>query len=650
MNLRETESFLKLADRYRGRLDRGQTVQDILVSTGEGWPERQKGARPQSVLAVPVEYAGAVIGAVVAEHRRPGAYGPENKKLLHRAATLLAAPMAQEVRFPRAIHEGVNSELTKEIARAVASSRYLEDVFPSIASALAKNLSLDCVELAWIDPNGWEIRTLRACLDTTDPAAILVRDGSAAIHTQVLIQGQCIGTLDLFRKDGEAFTAREREMLDYLGLQLAPLVQNVRPRKIAERQAYRLTQLQQMGRSLDPFLGLDAVLREAVEEAVRLGEAAWAELYLYYEKTLSFTRTAATAGNEGVWREASPSQIESLVDSCFHSGGAQVLRVIPGMWGPGNSEIPEGDTGSCLGLPVQTAQEITGVLVLGGRWSQAWSQAEVMLLEIFAGHVAEAIGAARLGQDQGRKGSRKRLESLRGELLTDVAGSLRQPLTSIKGYAETLLQSDVSWPEELRREFLETIGQQTDRLDQVVSDLLIPARWESGAVMLDPVVFTVKGLLDQAAVELEKESRRRPVQFRCDPTLLPVMVDPQRMVQVILWLLQAADERLGSEKTLRVQGDWEDGRTIVAVGVCIEGDPADSRDRVSASSSRGGASNLDNRREYWIEGDLKLVACRNILAGHGVTLQVAPSLDVRDLFRFTLPPAPTSSQSARQNQ
>ena len=105
-------------------------VQDLLVSTGEGWPERQEGPRPRSVLVVPVEYAGTVIGAVMVENRRPGAYEPGNKSLLHRAAALLAAPMAKEVLYPRGVSEGLNAELTKEIARTLASSRHLEDVFP----------------------------------------------------------------------------------------------------------------------------------------------------------------------------------------------------------------------------------------------------------------------------------------------------------------------------------------------------------------------------------------------------------------------------------------------------------------------------------------------------------------------------------------
>ena len=45
-------------------------------------------------------------------------------------------------------------------------------------------------------------------------------------------------------------------------------------------------------------------------------------------------------------------------------------------------------------------------------------------------------------------------------------------MTSIKGYTSSLLRRDVDWPEELEREFLETIDREADRLNQAVSDLL----------------------------------------------------------------------------------------------------------------------------------------------------------------------------------
>ncbi len=54
----------------------------------------------------------------------------------------------------------------------------------------------------------------------------------------------------------------------------------------------------------------------------------------------------------------------------------------------------------------------------------------------------------------------------------DLAHALRSPLTSIKGYASSLLRTDISWSEELEREFLETIDREADRLNQAVNDLL----------------------------------------------------------------------------------------------------------------------------------------------------------------------------------
>ena len=58
----------------------------------------------------------------------------------------------------------------------------------------------------------------------------------------------------------------------------------------------------------------------------------------------------------------------------------------------------------------------------------------------------------------------------------DLAHTLRSPLTSIKGYTSSLLRTDVSWSEELEREFLETIDREADRLNQAVTDLLDSSR------------------------------------------------------------------------------------------------------------------------------------------------------------------------------
>ena len=81
------------------------------------------------------------------------------------------------------------------------------------------------------------------------------------------------------------------------------------------------------------------------------------------------------------------------------------------------------------------------------------------------GELAALVASAQIAEEQESLGQSTSRQA-------DLAHALRGPLTSIKGYASSLLRRDVDWPEELEREFLETIDREADRLNQAVSDLL----------------------------------------------------------------------------------------------------------------------------------------------------------------------------------
>ena len=259
---------------------------------------------------------------------------------------------------------------------------------------------------------------------------------------------------------------------------------------------------------------------------------------------------------------------------------------------------------------------------------------------------AEAMRNAGLALENQRGGAGQQLESLHREALADVARSIRVPLTSIKGHADTLLSSRISWPAEIRHEFLNIIDQQADRLNQLVGDLLTPTNREIGDVLLDQLPFSIQGLLDKAAIELEKDPSRQPVMFQCDPTLPLVLVDPIRVVQVIVWLLQSASECADSALTLGVEGLWENGRPLVSVGAFVEGSASPGADLLQ-NPRRHGAGGGWGR---WLEDDLKLVVVKSILEAHGVGLVVTPSPGLQHLFRFTLPAAPLSPQVAESGR
>jgi two-component system sensor histidine kinase KdpD len=73
---------------------------------------------------------------------------------------------------------------------------------------------------------------------------------------------------------------------------------------------------------------------------------------------------------------------------------------------------------------------------------------------------------------------------LRTALLAAVSHDLRTPLASIKASVTSLLQRDVAWTPEATREFLETIDEESDRLNALVGNLLDMSRLQTGAMQL----------------------------------------------------------------------------------------------------------------------------------------------------------------------
>jgi two-component system phosphate regulon sensor histidine kinase PhoR len=71
----------------------------------------------------------------------------------------------------------------------------------------------------------------------------------------------------------------------------------------------------------------------------------------------------------------------------------------------------------------------------------------------------------------------RRLENIRKDFVANVSHELKTPITSIKGFAETLLEGSVQDPQQIYR-FLEVIAKHSQRLDAIVDDLLSLSRFE----------------------------------------------------------------------------------------------------------------------------------------------------------------------------
>jgi signal transduction histidine kinase len=105
-----------------------------------------------------------------------------------------------------------------------------------------------------------------------------------------------------------------------------------------------------------------------------------------------------------------------------------------------------------------------------------------------------------------------------------------------------LLQSDVSWPPEIYREFLETIDRETDRLDHVVGDLLLAVDSQPNLLSLNLQHASIDVLFDLAQADLELVDWSKAVTFQCEPGLPVALVDPTHLVRVLGHLIRCAAE------------------------------------------------------------------------------------------------------------
>ncbi len=136
----------------------------------------------------------------------------------------------------------------------------------------------------------------------------------------------------------------------------------------------------------------------------------------------------------------------------------------------------------------------------------------------------------------------KKLLKMRSEFVANVSHELKTPLTSIKGYVETLSEPGGMDDKETIQKFLKVIHKQTLRLEALVKDLLTISSIESKEVAMDLQPCDVAALVNNTVNSLKNviDAARHKVVLNIAPQLPMIIVDRSRMEQVLVNLLENA--------------------------------------------------------------------------------------------------------------
>ncbi|MBA2475923.1 MAG: GAF domain-containing protein, partial [Actinobacteria bacterium] len=130
------------------------------------------------------------------------------------------------------------------------------------------------------------------------------------------------------------------------------------------------------------------------------------------------------------------------------------------------------------------------------------------------------------------------VEQMKSDFVSAVSQELRRPLTSVYGFAETLLRNDVLFGEVERRVFLGYIASESARLTKIVDRLLSVARLDAGDLQVAVAPTDVRPLVSEAVASVESNGHRLVVDLPVEP--VTASTDAEKLRQVLANLLDNA--------------------------------------------------------------------------------------------------------------
>jgi K+-sensing histidine kinase KdpD len=201
-----------------------------------------------------------------------------------------------------------------------------------------------------------------------------------------------------------------------------------------------------------------------------------------------------------------------------------------------NERLPDWETNRLnlrymLGLPLRSRQKLLGALIFGRFGGPVFSADQIHLAEFIATHISQLLVRQHLVEQVANLEAERRLRQLQDNFISTVSHELTTPLGFIKGYATTLLREDISWDEDSRREFLQIIDEETDRLRELIDNLLDSSRLQAGTLRMELQQIRLDAILQEFVMRSKTRYPDMIIELE-SPRNVIIQADPVRLIQV----------------------------------------------------------------------------------------------------------------------
>jgi signal transduction histidine kinase len=228
----------------------------------------------------------------------------------------------------------------------------------------------------------------------------------------------------------------------------------------------------------------------------------------------------------------------------------------------------------------------------------------------------------------------KELDRLKDNFINTVSHELRTPTTTIRGGALTLLRRGDHLDDDTRRQLLQDIADESERLHHLVEDLLSLSRSQAG-MQMSPEPMRVHRLINKVVIDLGTRMGSHPLTIDAPASLPLIEADPLALEQVLRNLIQNAVRHSPRGGPVELEAAVGDNEVVIGVLDRGPGIPEADLDRVfepfyrlpsSVASATQGAG-------------LGLAVCRRLVMMNGGRIWVDRRSAGGSAFRFSIPVA-----------
>ena len=316
-------------------------------------------------------------------------------------------------------------------------------------------------------------------------------------------------------------------------------------------------------------------------------------------------------------------------------GGSAVREEEAARWAltnrrPAGAAILNGPDADATYVPLIASRGIVGVA--GLRWHEPKyqiEQQEIRFLEAFAHQVAIAIERASLVEETYEAMRKVETERLRSTLLSSLSHDLRTPLTTVSGAVSTLLENEDAIDPQNRRELLQTIDEEANRLNGIIRNVLDLTRLESGAITVHKEWQSLEEIIGGVLNRLGNRLGGRRIEVHLQPDLPMVPFDALLIDQALTNLLENAAKYTPNDAVIELNASQSLSDVIVEIADRGPGIAPGDEERIFEKFVRGQAAGGGV--------GLGLAICRSIITAHGGMIRAENRPGGGAVFRFTLP-------------